>query len=139
MNQETDSIDGETLPDEATTHAVSDEPETHREDVPITRMQNQLRELAAQRKTPSVGRIVHYMLDAGPNKGHARAAIIARVWDDPDAPGGVATRVNLSVFTDGQNDAIVTSPGVIGGSVWRGSVEYDPDGAPGTWRWPPTV
>lgn len=76
---------------------------------------------------PTVGRIVHYVLDEGPSYGQTRPAVIVRVWTD--------TCVTLQVFTDAHNDGL---PG-----CWlRPSKDYRepyegvlPVG--GTWFWPP--
>ena len=86
--------------------------------------------------TPTVGRIVHYALDlGGARPADTRPAIIVRVWSD--------TCVQLQVFTDGANDHLRADGGPAAADepaanvVWRSSVAYDPDGKPGTWRWPP--
>jgi len=81
-------------------------------------------------QVPSIGRIVHYVLDAGPHAGEQRPAVIVRVWgEQPDS------LVNLQVFTDSDqggysNDAL---PPV----WWRESRKQDPTGRIlGTWHWP---
>jgi hypothetical protein len=75
---------------------------------------------------PSPGRIVRYVLDSGPNAGQGRPALIVVVRDDG--------RAGLYVFTDcGHPDGdLLPLP------VWR-DASYDPDGARGTWSWPPYV
>lgn len=93
----------------------------------------------------SVGRIVHYVIDADTH----RPAMVVRVW--PEQPGGPYEEeaskgehvVQLQVFTDGSNDKrSADSLGICGaenGLVWRTSVHYDPNGEPGTWHWPERV
>lgn len=66
--------------------------------------------------TPTVGRIVNYVL---PN-GAIRPAIVVRVWDDG--------RLQLQQFTDQTND------GEPLGIVWRTSVVEGCE--PGQWHWP---
>ena len=63
---------------------------------------------------PSIGRIVHYAMKAGP-----QAALIVDAFDDGSA--------SLTVFFN------------IGGSKLFERVKFDADGARGTWRWPPRV
>lgn len=74
---------------------------------------------------PSIGRIVHYVV----NVGNARpvAAIITAVWND--------TCVNLRLFQDGSN----TDPQTF--SEWVTSRSFDESETPaqGTWHWPPKV
>jgi hypothetical protein len=84
------------------------------------------------------GRIVHYVLNEGRDKGDHRPAIVVRVWRAFEAD--MVTKSppengcsNLQVFTDSDeqgryNDEL---PPV----MWRTSVLYDPNGAPGTWHW----
>lgn len=81
------------------------------------------------RPSPSVGRIVHVLMDPTMNNGADVApAIITRVWSD--------TTVNLRVLADGDS------------TLWRTSSIYTPD--LGTvpaddptrlnrWAWPPRV
>jgi hypothetical protein len=84
-------------------------------------------------QVPSVGRVVHYVLEDGPNTGQHRAAIIVRVWGDhPDAP------VNLHVFLDGSNDVKPHNDGPT--ALWRTSVQRDDTGQKlRTWHWPEFV
>ncbi|MDB5094462.1 MAG: hypothetical protein JWO85_2563 [Candidatus Eremiobacteraeota bacterium] len=76
--------------------------------------------------TPTVGRIVHFVLP----DGQVRPAIIVRVWS-PEM-------VNLRVFLDGTNDA---PDGGYLQREWATSVHYREyavgNYAPGTWFWPP--
>jgi hypothetical protein len=81
---------------------------------------------------PSIGRVVHYKLPAGPNRGEYRPALIVRVWGEatPDSA------VQLQVFTDGHNDG----PEYAAGIHWATSVKHDESGTEfGTWKWPPYV
>jgi hypothetical protein len=86
-------------------------------------------------KIPSIGRVVHYVLEAGPHQGDHRPAFIVRVWDD--TPG----MVNLQVFTDGENDQYPHNSPPSGAPmvIWRTSVHRDDTGKPGTWHWPEYV
>lgn len=79
---------------------------------------------------PTPGRIVRYVLSDGRAAGESRPAIIVRVFDPTD------TKVQLQVFTDGMNDGLTRDTGSEG-IMWKTSVPYDPDGALGTWHWPP--
>lgn len=75
---------------------------------------------------PSVGRIVHFVLQTGEH----RPAIIVRVWDKVPTE---QTAVQLQVFTDGCNDGL---PDV----VWKTSVCQDPTGQKlGTFHLPELV
>lgn len=70
---------------------------------------------------PTIGRIVHYVLDE--YQDEYRPAIIVHV-------GGRST-VNLQVFTDGQNDSSDS------GTMWKSYVEHDEEfKEQGTWHWP---
>jgi hypothetical protein len=82
-------------------------------------------------KIPSVVKLIHYVLDAGPNQGQCRPAIVIRSWgDNPDS------LINIQVFVDGSNDYFVhqeEKPLVI----WRTSVHHDESSkVSGTWHWP---
>ena len=81
-------------------------------------------------ETPSIGRIVHYVLRDGRSAGEHRPAIIVRVWE-PEAG-----YVNLQVLTDGANDGAEAGSGMI----WATSVFPDEQfQGPGTWHWPERV
>ena len=82
------------------------------------------------------GRIVHYVLDGGPNKGQHRPAIIVKVWNQNS---GVC---NLQAFYDGKNDyrreKASSFPELeirISLQSWLTSIPYDPGGAENTWHW----
>lgn len=84
-------------------------------------------------QVPSVGRIVHYVLEAGPHQGSHRPAIIVQVWGDtPEA------LVNLVVFADGSND-YYKNQGPEPLTLWRTSKRRDDSGALDTWHWPERV
>jgi hypothetical protein len=74
---------------------------------------------------PTVGRIVHFTLDHGPNAGQARPAMVVRVWND--------TCVQLQVFMDGTNDG----PEYTSGLRWCTSVHHAAEPTAGRWHWPP--
>ena len=79
---------------------------------------------------PTIGRIVHYVLPNGRNRGEHRPAIIVKVWSDN--PGGA---VQLQVFTD--SDAQGLSNDEIPNPSWRTSVMQDESAQkPGSWHWP---
>jgi hypothetical protein len=79
----------------------------------------------------TVGRIVHYVLKDGPNKGTCRPAIVVRVWSD--------TCVNLQVFTDGTeqpNNSNDCLPSV----MWvTSALRDDVDHGLHTWHFPQLV
>ena len=78
-------------------------------------------------KVPSLGRIVHYVLESGPGAGDHRPAIIVRVWSE--------TTVNLQVITDSGPDANSNDqkPQV----MWKTSISQDEENKMGhTWHWP---
>lgn len=75
--------------------------------------------------TPSIGRVVHFVVPDGPCAGQHRPAFIVQIWS-----GGY---LNLQVFFDGSND------GPIHGQPWQTSVEYSEEPKPRTWHWPEYV
>lgn len=87
-----------------------------------------------KQQVPSVGRVVHYVLEAGPHQYDHRPALIVRTWGDtPDA------LVNLQVFVDGSND-YYPHQGPEPLTLWRTSVHYDPTGTvANSWHWPEFV
>jgi len=80
-------------------------------------------------QVPSVGRVVHYVLgdEAGLRRGEVRPAIVVAMRH-PETP-------NLQLLSDGPNDF----PGILNGTLWRGSVPFGGPDQPGTWFWPPHV
>lgn len=85
--------------------------------------------------TPTVGRIVHFLVERR-GEIEARPAMIVKVWSEDC--------VQLQVFLDGGNDAAVKDGGggfaadeCDRGLAWRTSV---PEGTEiGQWSWPPRV
>lgn len=77
---------------------------------------------------PTVGRIIHYMLEASPGVLNIRPAIIVRVG--PAKVGEPDTgQLGLRVFTE-QNEGVEP--------IFRESREAPADVfRAGTWRWPP--
>ena len=84
------------------------------------------------RQVPSIGRIVHYVLEHG-GEIHHRPAIIVHVW----SPGHFMGTSQLQVFTDGDGGAYNDGlPNV----VWRTSVVQDEaEKKAGTWHFPEYV
>lgn len=87
-------------------------------------------------QTPSVGRVVHNVLDeeAGSRKGEVRPAIVVAMRH-PEMP-------NLQILLDGPNDAVgeLNQGSILNGlATWRGSVPFGGPDQPGTWFWPPRV
>jgi hypothetical protein len=70
--------------------------------------------------TPSIGRIVHYVVSSGVH----RPAIII------DMVGGSAPSINLQVFSDPTDDDIIP---------FQRAVLYDETNKPRTWHWPERV
>jgi hypothetical protein len=70
------------------------------------------------------GRIVHYVLPSGRNKGEHRAATVVRVWNKDKG------LVNLIVHIDRTNDY-----DYVMGDIWVTSIEYSEDPKPQTWHW----
>lgn len=87
-------------------------------------------QMSNSEQRPSIGRIVAYVpqehdYQAKSNGAKEVPAIIVRTWEENDNYQN--DEVNLRVFTDGEE------------TLWRTSVPYDADGAPGTWHWPTKV
>lgn len=81
----------------------------------------------------SIGRIVHYQAHGSPNGQHKsvpRAALITGLHYGP-AEIGVDGALSLDCV-----DVAVFNPS---GMFFNIACQYDADGAPGTWRWPPRV
>jgi hypothetical protein len=92
--------------------------------------------------TPTVGRIVHYVLDSGRSAGDHRPAIIVRVWGEDQVAAGTLPEsalgtVQLQVFTDSSEDGKFNDelPQV----MWKTSVMHDESGQRGSWHWPERV
>lgn len=98
-------------------------------EVPIKMAQN-----TSGAQKPSIGRIVHFVLDGGPNKGQHRPAMIVRIWD---ANPTIHSLVQLQVFTDGSNDGELYRSGL----YWATSVHYaDPsENKIYSWHWPERI
>lgn len=100
---------------------------------------------AAHGAQPTIGRLVHYVLEHGPAKGEHRPALIVA------GPWGEDGTANLQVFLDTDelgrhNDAPSTWPeeyrpdGLAGLQLfWATSRQFDAEKAPGTWHWPERV
>ena len=71
-------------------------------------------------QVPSIGRIVHYILDEGPHAGEHRPAIIVQIWGTTPSAA-----VNLQVFTDSENDFPGPNAGS-SGMLWKTSVSRAP-------------
>lgn len=85
----------------------------------------------------SVGRIVHYVLSSGRNKGEHRPAIVVKTWGE--ATHDYTPSVQLQVFTDATNDFPEGGPGS-NGILWATSVTQDQTGtSPNSWHWPERV
>jgi hypothetical protein len=78
------------------------------------------------------GRIVHYVLSEGVNKGQHRPAIVVRVWRVTQDDGTQKPPENgccqLQVFTDESNDGL---PAV----MWVTSCTHDAEASPRSWHW----
>jgi len=87
---------------------------------------------------PTVARNVHYQAYGTPGgeyKSVPRAAIITDVEVLPDRAGAVQS--NPVEYADERNYKVgvcVLNPG---GIFFNPDIKFDPDGKPGTWRWPP--
>lgn len=95
------------------------------------------------------GRIVHYVLPDGDSEGEHRPAIVVKVWSQSDPGQPDYATVNLTVFTDHENDYKRHKPDVhqdsgynnlfgtpSDGLMWATSVTFDNDKKEaGTWHW----
>ena len=92
-------------------------------------------EVPQVQQRPSVGRVVHYILNEGRNMGQHRPALIVNVWADPPESATPQTACQLQVFTDSGEDKAFNDglPQVL----WKTSVLQGT--APGTWPWPEHV
>jgi hypothetical protein len=88
---------------------------------------------------PSIGRIVHYVLDSpSPFEGKHRPAIITEVWNPITTDGTIHSgngMCNLVVFKSQDNDGGVPAES----SFCVGSRSYSADPKPCTWHWPEYV
>jgi len=87
--------------------------------------------------TPTIGRIVHYVLPEGRSAGDHRPAVIVRVWGEDQVragtlPASALGTVQLQVFVDDSNDGFEAETV----AVWKTSVIHDETGKPNTWHWP---
>ena len=74
--------------------------------------------------TPTVGRIVHFVLHDGPHQGFHRPAMVV---------GHNGMLANMQVFSDGNKHSGDQQPNMF----WRYNVPYDPDGKQiASWHWP---
>lgn len=77
--------------------------------------------------TPTIGRIVHYVLA----NGEHRPGIIVRTWPTDDE------KVNLQLFVDGSNDcAAEPQANYSTGVIWKTSAPHDEEKKPNSWHWP---
>lgn len=79
--------------------------------------------------TPTIGRIVHFVLDEGRNAGEHRPAMVVNI------DGG---RADLVVFVNGKEDFpsfVSASPG-IASVIWKQGVLRSEGGMLGMWHWP---
>lgn len=80
---------------------------------------------------PSIGRIVHYVLETGRGAGQHRPALVVNVLPDD--------RVNLVVFIDGRNDLVTADQEEVL-LLHKFTVSHDrADKAEGTYHWPEYV
>ena len=84
----------------------------------------------------SVGRLVRYVMTEG--KHEERPAVIVNTWGHEYDESG---DIQLQVFIDGSNDvgkdvSLLTAGQLVGGTIWKTSVQYSETKQPGTWHWP---
>lgn len=77
------------------------------------------------------GRIVHYVLADGANKGKVRPAIVVDAWPDAHPKLREDGYCTLLVFA--------SSADKLGQMFWTGAVTYSDKNEPGTWHWIPRV
>ena len=78
------------------------------------------------------GRIVHFVLDKGPNSGEHRPAVVVNAFRDQHGFTPEDGRCNLQVFTDsGEGKYNDNLPPL----VWETSILYSEEKEPGTWHW----
>jgi hypothetical protein len=80
---------------------------------------------------PSVGRVVHFhpRVPRDTKPGPPQAAIIVDIDPKEGLGAGSADENSVGVYLCVLTRSCATWPGTV--------VRYHPDGAPGTWRWPP--
>lgn len=72
--------------------------------------------------TPTIGRIVHYVLTKGPSEGQPRAAIITFAEAGSD-------KISLTAFPAADRDGM-------GATFSAFNVPFSENREPGTWHWP---
>lgn len=80
---------------------------------------------------PTPGRIVHFVLKDGPNKGKHRAAVVTSDWGGPN--------INLAVFHDQTSDADGAFANGAQTFAREWSAPYSETPELGTWHWPERV
>ncbi len=83
------------------------------------------------------GRIVHYVMPDGRNRGEDRTAIIVRVWRDGEGKPPANGVSQLAVFVDGTNDYdnLPMGNSSFMPVVWKTSVVHSNEHEFGTWHW----
>lgn len=79
------------------------------------------------------GRIVHYVLNKGRNKGEHRPAIVVKVWRDGEGNPPENGVCQLQVFTDSDKDGLFND--ALPPMMWETSVTHSETKEPGTWHW----
>lgn len=83
-------------------------------------------------QVPSVGRIVHYVLEVNDGVPEHRPAIIVRVYPDPDGVIHPGAAIVVHVHVDEADG--------LGALMVQRMPEYEPTGTlPGGWHWPEHV
>lgn len=80
---------------------------------------------------PTLGRIVHFVLDESPNKGECRPAIIVAI--EGNAYGNGEDGYNVVVFMDGPHDS---RHGESVKVIWREALRFVEQVVPGQLHWP---
>ena len=83
------------------------------------------------------GRIVHYVMADGRNRGEDRPAIVVRVWRDAEGKPPENGVSNLFVFVDGTNDYenLPRMDWSFIPGVWKTSIVHSAEHEFGTWHW----
>lgn len=88
---------------------------------------------------PSIGRVVHYVMEFGSRAGEHRPAIIIDHFREGSVPV-TDERVQLVVFVDRYNDGIPDGPNSFANVLSRSAIVHDEKGRNlGTWHWPEFV